>query len=136
MELPDARTLVAKGVSIVLEGANMPTTNDAIEFLHANGVILAAAKAANAGGVAVSGLEMAQNAGMVQWDSQTVDTRLKVRHILYHTPCAAIPHSVSLMQGSLYIDAFSYCLLRSVNVRRASCGASTSHQLLLQKSTV
>ena len=69
------------GVKIVLEGANMPSTNDAIAHFHANGVVLAAAKACNAGGVAVSGLEMAQNATMSSWTSQEVDERLKVgRH--------------------------------------------------------
>ena len=73
------------GVKIVLEGANMPSTNDAIAHFHANGVVLAAAKACNAGGVAVSGLEMAQNATMSSWTSQEVDERLKVRRDAGHT---------------------------------------------------
>jgi glutamate dehydrogenase/leucine dehydrogenase len=63
---------------MVLEGANMPSTNDAISHFHKCGVVLAAAKACNAGGVAVSGLEMAQNACMTTWSSEQVDERLKV----------------------------------------------------------
>jgi len=56
----------------------MPSTNDAISHFHKCNVVLAAAKACNAGGVAVSGLEMAQNAGMTQWSGEEVDNRLKV----------------------------------------------------------
>jgi glutamate dehydrogenase (NADP+) len=70
--------LVNKGVAMVLEGANMPSTNDAIAHFHKCNVVLAAAKACNAGGVAVSGLEMAQNACMTTWSSEQVDERLKV----------------------------------------------------------
>jgi len=78
IEYEDAVKLVNKGVKIVLEGANMPSTNDAISHFHKCDVVLAAAKACNAGGVAVSGLEMAQNAGMTQWSCEEVDNRLKV----------------------------------------------------------
>lgn len=78
IEYEDAVKLVNKGVKIVLEGANMPSTNDAISHFHKCDVVLAAAKACNAGGVAVSGLEMAQNAGMTQWSCEEVDDRLKV----------------------------------------------------------
>jgi glutamate dehydrogenase (NADP+) len=76
--LEDAKELIARGVTIVLEGANMPTDNDAIDALHAAGVVLAAGKACNAGGVAVSGLEMAQNATMSVWTREEVDQRLQV----------------------------------------------------------
>lgn len=78
IEIDDAKKLVSMGVKVVLEGANMPSTNDAIACFHSNGVVLAAAKACNAGGVAVSGLEMAQNATMSSWASKEVDERLKV----------------------------------------------------------
>lgn len=78
IEYEDSVKLVNKGVKIVLEGANMPSTNDAIAHFHKCGVVLAAAKACNAGGVAVSGLEMAQNACMSVWTSEEVDNRLKV----------------------------------------------------------
>jgi glutamate dehydrogenase/leucine dehydrogenase len=78
IEYEDAVKLVNKGVAMVLEGANMPSTNDAIAHFHKCNVVLAAAKACNAGGVAVSGLEMAQNACMTTWSSEQVDERLKV----------------------------------------------------------
>lgn len=78
IEYEDAVKLVNKGVAMVLEGANMPSTNDAIVHFHKCGVVLAAAKACNAGGVAVSGLEMAQNACMSTWSREQVDERLKV----------------------------------------------------------
>lgn len=81
VEYEDAVKLVSKGVKIVLEGANMPSTPDAIHHFRKTGVVLAAAKACNAGGVAVSGLEMAQNAGMTTWTSEQVDARLKVRRV-------------------------------------------------------
>lgn len=70
--------LVSKGVKVVLEGANMPSNSEAIAHFHKCNVVLAAAKACNAGGVAVSGLEMAQNASMTSWSSEEVDARLKV----------------------------------------------------------
>lgn len=79
VDYEDAVKLVAKGVKIVLEGANMPSTPDAIHHFNKTSVVLAAAKACNAGGVAVSGLEMAQNAGMTTWTHEVVDGRLKVR---------------------------------------------------------
>eukprot|EP00879_Flechtneria_rotunda_P016863 GHRR01017652.1.p1 GENE.GHRR01017652.1~~GHRR01017652.1.p1 ORF type:complete len:365 (+),score=119.59 GHRR01017652.1:657-1751(+) len=78
IEYEDAVKLVSKGVKLVLEGANMPTDAEAIRHFNKSGVILGAAKAANAGGVAVSGLEMAQNAGMVTWSFEQVNDRLKV----------------------------------------------------------
>jgi glutamate dehydrogenase (NADP+) len=81
IEYEDAVKLVNKGVGMVLEGANMPSTNDAIGHFHKCGVVLAAAKACNAGGVAVSGLEMAQNACMTSWPAEQVDERLKVRAV-------------------------------------------------------
>lgn len=82
VEYEDAVKLVNKGVKIILEGANMPSTSDAIAHFHKCDVVLAAAKACNAGGVAVSGLEMAQNASMSVWSSQEVDDRLKVGEII------------------------------------------------------
>jgi glutamate dehydrogenase (NADP+) len=78
IEYDDAVALIERGVTLVLEGANMPTTSKAIDHLHDNGAILAPAKACNAGGVAVSGLEMAQNATMTTWSNEEVDKRLEV----------------------------------------------------------
>ena len=72
----DARTLVANGVQAVAEGANMPTTLDAVDvFLKAH-TLYAPGKASNAGGVAVSGLEMSQNAMRLSWSAEEVDKRL------------------------------------------------------------
>jgi glutamate dehydrogenase (NADP+) len=76
--LADAVKLADNGVKVVLEGANMPSDNDAITYFHSKGVILAAAKACNAGGVATSGLEMAQNATMSSWSREEVDAKLMV----------------------------------------------------------
>jgi len=73
----DARTLIDNGVTAVCEGANMPTTNEAIELFRKNRILLAPGKAANAGGVAVSGLELSQNAMRISWSHEEVDRRLK-----------------------------------------------------------
>ncbi|MCL2735435.1 MAG: NADP-specific glutamate dehydrogenase [Propionibacteriaceae bacterium] len=73
----DARQLIANGVVIVAEGANMPTTPDAIEAFRAAQVVFCPGKASNAGGVAVSGLEMAQDSMRVAWTFEEVDTRLQ-----------------------------------------------------------
>ena len=76
----DAKTLIANGCSCVVEGANMPSTPEAIEtFLQAK-VLFAPGKASNAGGVATSGLEMAQNAQHLLWSANEVDNRL--HHIM------------------------------------------------------
>jgi glutamate dehydrogenase (NADP+) len=72
----DAQKLVEAGVTLVAEGANMPTTADAVATLQGAGVAFAPGKASNAGGVAVSGLEMAQNGQRVQWSRNKVDSRL------------------------------------------------------------
>jgi glutamate dehydrogenase (NADP+) len=73
----DARTLLANGVIAVSEGANMPSTPEAIkEFLNAK-ILYAPGKAANAGGVSVSGLEMAQNSQKLSWSAEEVDEKLK-----------------------------------------------------------
>jgi len=76
VSLEDARHLVNNGVRVVAEGANMPTEPDAVHFLMGNNVLFGPGKAANAGGVATSGLEMAQNAEFTQWTREDVDARL------------------------------------------------------------
>ncbi|MDR2045062.1 MAG: NADP-specific glutamate dehydrogenase [Clostridium sp.] len=75
--LNDAKTLVANGCFAVAEGANMPTTLEATEYLQANGVLFCPGKAANAGGVATSALEMSQNSERLSWTFEEVDSRLK-----------------------------------------------------------
>ena len=77
LTLVDAKALVANGCIMVNEGANMPTTPDAIDYLQANSVLFSPGKAANAGGVATSQLEMSQNASMTQWNFQEVDIKLR-----------------------------------------------------------
>jgi glutamate dehydrogenase/leucine dehydrogenase len=77
IDIEDAKGLVANGVKYVGEGANMPTYTDAIHLLKSNGVVFLPAKAANAGGVATSGLEMAQNSQRLQWSREEVDAKLK-----------------------------------------------------------
>ena len=75
--IDDAKALVVNGAKIVAEGANMPTTMDATEYLQANGVVFMPGKAANAGGVATSGLEMSQNSERLSWSFEEVDAKLK-----------------------------------------------------------
>ena len=77
LDLEDAKKLIDKGVKIVGEGANMPTTREATDYLLEHGVVLCPGKAANAGGVAVSGLEMSQNAEHLSWTFDEVDEKLK-----------------------------------------------------------
>ena len=75
--LDDAKALVANGCIAVAEGANMPTTLEATEYLQKNGVLFAPGKAANAGGVATSALEMSQNSERLSWTFEEVDTQLQ-----------------------------------------------------------
>ena len=76
LEMADAKVLMRNGVKVVAEGANMPTTLDAAHAFIKAGVMYAPGKASNAGGVAVSGLEMSQNAIRLSWDRDEVDRRL------------------------------------------------------------
>ena len=75
--LDDAKKLVANGIKLVAEGANMPTRAEAIEYFQQNKVVFAPGKASNAGGVAVSGLEMSQNSERLSWSFEEVDKKLK-----------------------------------------------------------
>ena len=77
LHLEDAKMLVANGCIAVAEGANMPTTMEATEYLQKNGVLFAPGKAANAGGVATSALEMSQNSERLSWTFEEVDSKLK-----------------------------------------------------------
>ena len=77
LNLDDAKALVANGVKVVAEGANMPTTQEATDYLQANGVIFLPGKAANAGGVATSALEMSQNSERLSWSFEEVDQKLQ-----------------------------------------------------------
>ena len=75
--IEDAKALVANGVLAVAEGANMPTTEEATDYLQKSGVYFIPGKAANAGGVATSALEMTQNSERLSWSFDKVDTKLK-----------------------------------------------------------
>ena len=77
LHLEDAKQLVANGCIAVAEGANMPTTMDATEYLQKNGVWFIPGKAANAGGVATSALEMSQNSERLSWTFEEVDGKLQ-----------------------------------------------------------
>ncbi len=89
IDAQDARHLVAGGVRLVAEGANMPTTPEAIDVLHDAGVLYAPGKAANAGGVAVSGLEMSQNSMRLHWPREEVESRLQTIMKNIHKNCTA-----------------------------------------------
>ena len=83
--LEDAKALVANGVLAVAEGANMPTTAEATEYLQSQGILFLPGKAANAGGVATSALEMSQNSERLSWTFEEVDAKLKgIMVNLYH----------------------------------------------------
>lgn len=75
--LAEAKTIAANGVRYLVEGANMPCTNEAVEYFQAQGIVVGPAKAANAGGVSVSALEMSQNSMKVAMTDEEMDARLK-----------------------------------------------------------
>ena len=75
--MKEAEQIVANGVKYYVEVSNMPTTNEAVAYLKSKGVIVAPSKAVNAGGVAVSGLEMSQNSMRYSWSAEEVDDKLK-----------------------------------------------------------
>ena len=93
LELADAQTLIKNGVLCVAEGANMPATLDAAKAFIAARVLYAPGKASNAGGVAVSGLEMAQNSARLSWTREEVDTRLHAIMRDIHENCVRHGHS-------------------------------------------
>ena len=77
VDVKEAEQIVANGIKYYVEVSNMPTTNEAVAYLKENGVIVAPSKAVNAGGVAVSGLEMSQNSMRYSWTEEEVDEKLK-----------------------------------------------------------
>ena len=85
LQLDDAKTLVANGVKVGCEGANMPSTIEATEYFQKNGVLFVCGKASNAGGVATSALEMSQNAERLSWTFEEVDAKLQQIMVhIYH----------------------------------------------------
>lgn len=87
LELDDAKSLVDNGVIAVVEGANMPSTIEAVHYFNEKEILFAPAKAANAGGVAISGLEMTQNSLRLSWSSEEVDERLQSIMRSIHEQC-------------------------------------------------
>jgi len=83
----EAKTLVSNGVKVVAEGANMPSDPDAIHVFQESNVLFGPGKAANAGGVATSGLEMSQNSMRLNWTREEVDTRLQIIMKDIHNAC-------------------------------------------------
>ena len=77
VHMDSAEKIVANGIKYYIEVANMPTTNDALYYLMKQGLIVAPSKAVNAGGVAVSGLEMSQNSERLAWTAEEVDAKLR-----------------------------------------------------------
>ncbi len=88
--MAEAEQIVANGVKYYVEVSNMPTTNEAVAYLKKNGVVVAPSKAVNAGGVAVSGLEMSQNSMRYSWSAEEVDAKLKdIMKNIYESSVAA-----------------------------------------------
>lgn len=98
----DAAVLVKNGVKCVAEGANMPTTMDAIKVFENAGVLYAPGKASNAGGVATSGLEMSQNAMRLSWPRDEVDARLHGIMVGIHDAC--VRHGTRADGSVSYVD--------------------------------
>lgn len=99
LDAEDAKALVANGCICVAEGANMPSTYDAVAVFHNAKILYAPGKASNAGGVATSGLEMSQNSLRLSWDREKIDDKLKVIMLDIHTAC--VKHGAD---GTGYID--------------------------------
>ena len=104
VNLDDAKKIVANGVKYYVEVSNMPTTNEAVAYLQANKVVVAPSKAVNAGGVAVSGLEMSQNSMRYSWSAEEVDAKLKtiMKNIYDNSVAAAKQYG---MEGNLVAGA-------------------------------
>ena len=97
VDLEEAKQIAANGVRYYIEGANMPTTNQALNFLMQQpGMIVAPSKAVNAGGVLVSGLEMVQNSEKYSWTAEEVDAKLHQIMIGIHDASAAAAEQYGL----------------------------------------
>ncbi|MDP0493725.1 MAG: NADP-specific glutamate dehydrogenase [Fusobacterium sp. JB021] len=102
LDFEDAKKLVNNGVIAVCEGANMPCTPDAIHHFEKNNVKYGCGKAANAGGVAISALEMSQNSIRYSWTAETVDNKLVdiMKHIYSSSKEMSLKYNVTLSQGA------------------------------------
>lgn len=102
INLNDAKNLINNGVQLIAEGANMPTVEEGVELFIENKILYGPAKATNAGGVAVSGLEMAQNGSRLLWDRKRVDEELKNIMARIHT--LALNNSEKYSTKGNYVD--------------------------------
>ena len=104
VDMAEAEKIVANGIKYYVEVSNMPTTNEAIAYLMKSGVVVAPSKAVNAGGVAVSGLEMSQNSMRYSWSAEEVDAKLHdiMRNIYDSSVAAAKQYG---MEGNLVAGA-------------------------------
>jgi len=118
VNLDDAKKMVANGLKYYVEVSNMPTTNEAVAYLKANGVVVAPSKAVNAGGVAVSGLEMSQNSMRYSWTAEEVDEKLKgiMKNIYQSSVAAAKEYG---MEGDLVAGANIAGFLKVANAMLA-----------------
>lgn len=107
LDIEDAKSLVANGCIAVLEGANMPTTLEATKYLQEHNVLFVPGKAANAGGVATSGLEMSQNSLRLSWSFAEVDAKLKDIMVNIFKNLEATAKKYNL--GSDYVAAANIC---------------------------
>ncbi len=104
VDVEEAKKIVANGVKYYVEVSNMPTTNEAVAYLMQNGVVVAPSKAVNAGGVAVSGLEMSQNSMRYSWSAEEVDAKLHdIMKNIYDSSVAAAKQYG--MEGNLVAGA-------------------------------
>lgn len=106
-----ARTLIDNGLRLVVEGANMPSTDEAIQCFRDEGIVFGPGKAANAGGVAVSGFEQSQNAARLRWSRDDVNARLKSLMQSIHRKCA---EEMERDEGIDYVDAANRAGFRKV----------------------
>jgi glutamate dehydrogenase (NADP+) len=110
----DAQNLVNNGVILVSEGANMPSTPDAVNIFLDNKLLYAPGKASNAGGVAVSGLEMSQNSMRLNWPREEVDSRLKMIMQSIHSTCVEAAEEYG-QSGNYVVGANIAGFLKVVN---------------------
>lgn len=96
VKMEEAKKIVEAGVKYYIEVANMPTTNDALEYVQEKGLVVAPSKAVNAGGVAVSALEMSQNSMRYSWSAEEVDAKLKDIMITIHKNAMEAAEEVGL----------------------------------------
>ncbi len=118
LDLDSAKNLHQNGCFAVAEGANMPSTPDAVAYLQANGVLFAPAKAANAGGVATSALEMSQNSMRYSWTFEEVDAKLHQIMINIYKNCSSAANEYGL-SGNLVAGANIAGFLKVANAMEA-----------------